>query len=492
MTQTPTLQPPTGLSLAQAPMSQADHERKQAMVAAWKAYRGEFQKPLKVAKNQPDDNVISNRCAPIVDKGVSFLFGPVLKIEATAEAGHAATAIQDFLNGLWGDDDDKMSLLASFGTNGGVCGQAFLKLIPAQGQMQYPRIVVLDPLLVRIVTAPDDCSLVLAYVIEYASTGGWNHRQIIARIDPDHMASTAGEYDLDDTWQIVNYRKRGQGSTWEQDGQSAAWPYPFPPIFSCQNLPNPNESWGRPDLTPDLIEMNKVLNFIQSNTSRILKYHAHPKTWAKGIGASQISMAVDDLIVLQSDNAQLNNLEMHSNLNDSLDFAEVVRIDMDEQSRIPAVALGRTADMPKGNISGVALAMLFQPLLEKTQLKQRLYGRCIRDISRAALVVAGLISLADYEAYKIGLHWQALLPSDNLAAAQTALILGQIGVSESTLLQGLGYSPEDEAAKKTVESAQKVTNFSRGVGLPPSAPNAQTPPALVAAQDAAQSKEAGA
>src|SRR5947208_1259982 len=94
----------TPQTLAQAPIPQADQERKQQMRAAWKAYRGQLQPPLKIKANQPDDNVLSNRCAPIVDKGVSFLFGQVLKIEATNETSEPDTAMQDFIEGLWGDD----------------------------------------------------------------------------------------------------------------------------------------------------------------------------------------------------------------------------------------------------------------------------------------------------------------------------------------------------------------------------------------------------
>src|SRR5579859_6030320 len=128
-------------SLAQAPIPQADLDRKRDMAAAWKAYRGEFPKPLKVSSDQPDDNVISNRSEPIVNKGVSFLFGQVVGIEATKEAGQSANQIQDFLDGFWGDDDDKMTLLSQTAINGAVCGEPFVKLIPAQGQMKYPRIV---------------------------------------------------------------------------------------------------------------------------------------------------------------------------------------------------------------------------------------------------------------------------------------------------------------------------------------------------------------
>src|SRR5215472_15190048 len=140
---------PTAQTLATAPVPRADQERKRQMKEAWKAYRGEFQPPLKVAQGQSDDNVITNSCGPIVDKGTSWLFGQPVKIEAKD------AKCQDFLDGFWGDDDDKMSLLSDVALNGGVCGQAFVKLIPIQGKMKYPRVVVLDPQLVRIVTSPD-------------------------------------------------------------------------------------------------------------------------------------------------------------------------------------------------------------------------------------------------------------------------------------------------------------------------------------------------
>jgi hypothetical protein len=448
-------QHPTTQSLAQAPMSQADAERKQQMALAWKAYRGDLPKPLKVSADQPDDNVLSNRCEPIVNKGVSFLFGQTLKIEAQH---------QDFLDGLWGDDDERMTLLSQMAINGGMCGQVFCKLIPAQGEMRFPRIVVMDPQIVRIVTAPDDCSLTLAYVIEYPSINDFQKRQIIARIDPDGLAGIAGEYDLDDNWTITNYIRRGHAGSWYQVGPREVWPWPFAPIFTCQNLPNPNEAWGTPDLTPDLIEQNKVLNFIQSNTSRIIKYHAHPKTFAVGLSASQINIGVDDLICLPSPDSKLENLEMHSDLASSLNFIANIRSDMDEQSRVPAVALGRLVDLPKGNLSGVALQLLFQPLLEKTVQKRRLYGCLIRCISRAALVVAGLLSLDEYEDYPVELHWQALLPVDDLAAAQTAIVLQQAGVSRTSALQKLGYDPDEEASKQANEQVKMPPIISTPAG----------------------------
>ena len=199
----------------------------------------------------------------------------------------------------------------------------------------------------------------------------------------------------------------------------------------------------------------------------MIKFHGHPKTYATGVRTSQIDIGVDEMIVFESPDARLNNLEMHGNLADQLNFANILRSDMDEQSRVPAVALGRQSALPTGNISGVALALMFQPITEKTTIKRRVYGKTIREITRAALVLVGLLSLDEYEDYPIELHWQNLLPVDNLAAAQTALVLQQLGVSSATILQQLGYNPDDEADKSASEAARAQTQYARGQGMPP-------------------------
>lgn len=503
----------TPQSLAQAPIPQVDVDRKRTMREAWKAYRGLLPDPLKVAKDQPNDNIKSNRCAPIVDKGVSFLFGKVLKIEATDETTDDSdntpvslppppqpgmppapmkpkkpkkpkpSPIQDYLDGLWGDDDDRMTLLSKAATNGGVCGQTFVKLIPpvASTGMKFPRLVVLDPELIRIVTPPDDCDLIIAYIIEYPTGNDWQRRQIIARVDPDGLAEEIGESDLDDTWTITNY-KRYQSGTWQQVGAPEEWSWPFAPIFTCQNMPNPNEAWGMPDLSPDIIAMNKSLNFVQSNTSRIIKYHGHPITWASGMQASALTISVDGVICLPSPDSKLEKLAAMEHFDGLMNFASTLRSDMDEQSRVPAVALGRLESLPKGNISGVALQLLFQPLIEKTLSKQRVYGRLVREICRAALVVAGLIETTDFEDYGINLHWPNLLPIDDLAAAQTAQLLSALGVSKDTLMSELGYNADDEAGKNAEEDAQTMLNYSRGVGLPPAPTNQPGQPPQTAPQ----------
>lgn len=59
-----------------------------------------------------------------------------------------------------------------------------------------------------------------------------------------------------------------------------------------------------------------------------------------------------------------------SDLSSSLNFADVIRANMNEQNRVRPADLGQLADLPKGTISGVARQLLFQSLLKKTTMKR--------------------------------------------------------------------------------------------------------------------------
>jgi len=442
--------------------------RQQAMQQAWEAYNGALPDPLTVKPSDINDNVKSNRCRPIVDKGVSFLFGQVLKITSDQSAGEDAQAC---LDGCWGHDDNRMTMLAKLAKHGGICGHAFVKIIPPDADGDPCRLVVLDPMNMDIITAPEDIDTVLGYTITYATRDPIDNtptqkRQTITRVDPDDDAAS-GAYDTDSTWIIQDSILRG--GQWVPLADAQVWDYPFPPVADCQNLVNSADHWGTPDLTPDLIAMNRALNFIQSNTNRIIKNHAHPYVWGVGFRAADMEMTPGKVIVLPGQSSKLEALQAYGDVGQCMAFADDLRSDMDEQSRVPAVALGRLKDLPRGTISGVALQLLFQPLIEKTIEKQRLYGDLIRDISKRMLAICGY----NYDT-NIELHWQNLLPVDDLAAAQTAMILSQLGVSTDTILSQLGYNPDVESEKTQVEAAKQAVNFTRGQGVPPA--DGQEPP----------------
>jgi hypothetical protein len=395
---------------------------------AWDAYYGRFPKPLKVKSGQADDNVLVNFVRVVVDKGVSFLFGQDVGFELDEAE---KTAAEEWLAECWAATR-KMTTLQKLALNGAICGHVFVKIVAGQ---PYPRLVVLDPATVSVRWEPDDIEQVVSYRIQYPAVEPQTGKPIVVRqlVDRDGQV-----------WRITDQVSRTDSSAWITAGE-ATWPYPWPPVIDCQNLPAPNEYWGISDLEDDVLQLNHSINFVLSNLARIIRYHAHPKTWGKGFTASQLNIAVDETIVLPSPDAELRNLEMVSDLSSSIALYERLREALHEVTRVPEVATGKLDRA--GALSGVALQILYQPLLEKTETKRCTYGELLVELNRRLLALGGF-----GEENRTTLHWPELLPGDPLQERQVALIDQQLGVTQDTLLRRLGYDPDVEREKRDEES----------------------------------------
>jgi hypothetical protein len=423
-----TMQAPVAQAMPQYEITDDDRARQKRIADSWKAYNGELAPPLKKMDDQPDDNVLSNRCQPIIDRGVDFLFGKEIEISVEENAPQEA---QEMLDKIWGRKEARMPLLQKLGMNGAAAGQAFLRIVP--GTDGSFRLVVVDPSTVFVRTAPQDCETVLLYCIEYCTDEKQNgkpvriyYREEIARIDPDSDDTIEYEdidpdgIDADVTWSIQHWTQVGSSgmqpklSGWTAAGEPISWPYPFPPLFSCQNLPSPNDFWGKPDITPDLIGVNNALNLVQSDINRIIKIYGMPIVWAKGVGESSLNVSPGKVVVLApTTESMMGSVSIGSDLANALTFAENLRSDIDEQSSVPGVATGRISTMPRGQLSGIAIELLFMPLLKKTDKKRCGYGELIIDVSKALLVLNKMSGDID-----ITIPWESPLPSDDLAAVQ--------------------------------------------------------------------------
>lgn len=422
---------PVEQSLAIAAQA-AEVEHAAAIARRWRAYHGQHPKPLRVRPGQPDDNVLVNYARVVVDKGVSFLFGSDIRFELDEVADTEAEA---WLEQCW-QANRKMTTLQKLALNGAIAGHAFVKIVPVQGQ-PYPRLVVLDPALVTVTVAPDDHEAVLRYKVQYTAPDPRTGRPVAFRqlIERDGQA-----------WQITDQRSVADSTVWQTVSETT-WPYPWAPIVDCQNLPCPNEFWGISDLEDDLLQLNAAINFVLSNIARIIRYHAHPKTWGRGFSANQLNIAVDETIVLPSPDASLQNLEMQSDLASSIQLYQRLREALHEVSRVPEVATGKLENA--GALSGVALQILYQPLIEKTETKRRTYGDLLIELNRRLLALGGYGD----ENHTV-IHWPELIPGDPESEAKTLLMWQQLGVSQDTILQRLGLDPDLERQKREGTAAQ--------------------------------------
>jgi hypothetical protein len=131
------------------------------------------------------------------------------------------------------------------------------------------------------------------------------------------------------------------------------------------------------------------------------------------------------------------------------------------------MALGRQESLPKGNISGIAEELLYQPTIQKIQGQRRLYGKLIRCLCLWLLVIADQASLDDTE---IRLHWDNLLPKDDQAAAQLVLAMSQVGVSKHAICDVLGLDYEEELEYRQDEAKEALRAAMQGQAMPPPMP----------------------
>ncbi len=422
-------------------VQEANAMRLRKIANARRAYAGDYDRPLLKSKSDPDarDNTMLNLGAVVVNKGVSFLMGNDVQWEVGDGASEIEKRAKCDLDAIW-KQNKRMLFMNNIAQNGGITGDMFIKIMPPREHLgeTLPRLINLDPATVEPILGMDDCDTAEGYVIQ------WNAMDNGTPVVRRQIISPVG----DNTWEILDQISRGNQSNWVLLSRDV-WPYPWPPIFHGNNLPESNVYFGISDLEAHVISVNNAVNMVISNINRILRSHAHPKTWGHGFAANNIDMSVDTLTVLPSKEAELHNLEMVSDLSSSLNVYQALKDVYFEISGIPQVALGRLDNV--GNLSGLALKVLYQALLEKNNTKQLFYGSMFGELNGRLLELRGLPAGID-----VGTVWQNPLPTDKYDEIQQATALQEIGVSKKTLLTDLGFDPEEEAERRAEEANEST------------------------------------
>lgn len=508
-----------------------DTKLQERQKAAWDAYYGRFPNSVETEAGGRNRNIKSNRAGPIVDKTYSWMAklasievvdkdAPAVEAEKpkplSNKSGGTAKVAKDDPRQQWidrclGSMDDFLTDLEMIVMSGSITGHAYVKINydetkGAKGLARKPY-SILDSQHTWVIPDPDDVNIAVVYVVEHETPlrilGAMGvaqsivKRQIICRcarsgaprFGPMDVNGTrpdgVGDYADDDYWTIATYMRLQAGtggaataSRWKQLGEIITWDFPFPPIVDCMNLPVPNRYYGQPDLVPEIARHNERLNNVETDTATTLEQYSMPLPYATGYNAVEQVRMKPGSIMLLPQGATAGVMQPRGDIVGNRDFANDLRADMDERSRVPAVALGRQEALPKGNLSGVALELLFQPLVEKITAQRRLYGKLIRDLCLRLLVIADQASLDDTE---IRLHWDNLLPRDDAATAQMVTALAGAGMSTHAICEILGRDYDEEMDYRMEEAQDKLNAAAKGQGMP-LPPPMPMPPAAAPAQ----------
>lgn len=345
-------------------------ERLEAISKSRDYYEGRQKRNLKVKGY--DDNLTVNFCGLVVDRSVSDMVG------GGVEWSELEDAQVEYLDRVW-DANKQEILLHRAALSAAQAGTGYIKILPdgiADLEGLLPRLVVIDPEWVTVVTDPEDAELVAAYVIEYSFVEGDKtkaRKEITTRSETGY------------SWVVQRYIDDG-GGKYVQETETA-WDYPFPPIIHWQNLPDLGV-YGVSDIPGNVLELQDKYNFVSSNLGKIIRYHAHPKTVFTGTSPSQVETktGIDDAIYLPSADAKVANVEMQSDLASSMSYLRELRQSLFDTAR--SVDLDSIQDKV-GALTNFGLRVLYKDALAKIDTKRELFGDMLIELNRRILVLAG-------------------------------------------------------------------------------------------------------
>jgi len=398
-----------------------------------RAYANGMQRrQIKVKANQADDNLVINFTGLIVERSISMLFGGGVEFDFDAEAENEPD--KQYVDDVW-DANKRGILMHKLAQYGATAGTSYLKILPGENG-KLPRLVPQDPLYMWIRTHPEDIDTVLEYECLYSVHDGdevIGHKELTTLQD-------------NGTWLISRYISTGKGR-WDLLDE-VVWDYDFPPILHWQNLPNADSPYGRSDIE-DVMELQNKVNFIAGNINKIIRYHAHPKTWGRGLGAqSSASWGPDEMVTFTGDGAHIENLEMHSDLTSSQQYLMVLRQALFDVSRTVDIS---SMNDKLGALTNFGLRVLYTDALAKNGTKRELWTDALSELNRRLLVLNG-----DEAAEGGEVIWSDdVLPVDERDAAEVMRIERDLGlVSRQTLSAQRGYQWEREQQRISEEQAQ--------------------------------------
>lgn len=427
----------------------ANEERRlleEHFLKAEKYYEGDQPKPLGIPEDGVDDNVIVNVTKQAVDRTLSFLFPAPFRLVTDVRLDNSPQ--EAFLSDV---------LLANGGEvfwdgvayNGALAGHNFVRVLPVDPDNErnstLPRLVNYAPGSVIAYWKADDKEKVLWYEIKWQAMGD-NYVQDVRR---EKIVSVGVDEKAFDGWVIDTYQQI-KGTSRYTLLTTEYWPYALCPIVDWPHIPQTNKFYGSGEVSTDQMQLNNSINRVMSDMSRILRFHAFPKTIGIGINAEEIQpTSVDGLWTTENSEANIFNLEMKSDLASSMNMAQYLSDAFLAQARV-VIMRGTVKDFQR--VTNTGIRAVFLDMIAKNQLIRSVYGDAIQRIAQRLLLLGGFAPV------RPDIIWPDPLPQDDTEAVNTlAIERGLRIVSRETASKQRGYDWDDE--KSMMENEAKLEMF---------------------------------
>ncbi len=238
-------------------------------------------------------------------------------------------------------------------------------------------------------------------------------------------------------------------------------PYGYIPFIVFPNLREPKQLWGISDLT-QIIEPQREFNRAMSQLSRILELSGNPIAVLENVEASEDIAVKPGAVwnIPEDAKAYLLDLLQGGGVQLHIDYINLLYRTLHDISESPRAAFGGT----EKDLSGVALEIELQPLLQKVMRK-----RAIRSVvySRRAKMILNLLEKyqgKDFGSCHVRMVWGPALPRDTARIVASEQVMVQGGIhSRRTAMDELGVKDPEQEFARWLEERETILNMNRKV-----------------------------
>jgi hypothetical protein len=239
-------------------------------------------------------------------------------------------------------------------------------------------------------------------------------------------------------------------------------PYGFIPFVVFPNLREPKKFWGVSDLS-QIMESQRELNRAMSQLSRILELSGNPIAVLENVEESEdIAIRPGAVWNIPEDaKAYLLDLLQGGGVKLHIDYINLIYRALHDLSESPRSAFGST----ERDLSGVALEIDLQPLLQKVRRK-----RIIRSAvyNRRSEMILRLLEKYQSEDFgpslegRLQVVWGPVLPKDIERRVNSEQVMVQTGIhSRRTAMNEVGVRDPEFEFKQWLEERESILKMNR-------------------------------
>ncbi len=236
-------------------------------------------------------------------------------------------------------------------------------------------------------------------------------------------------------------------------------PYGFIPFVIYPNLREPKKFWGISDL-PHIMESQRELNRAMSQLSRILELSGNPIAVLENVEESEdIAIRPGAVWNIPEDaKAYLLDLLQGGGVNLHINYIDLIYRALHDLSESPRSAFGGI----ERDLSGVALEIELQPLLQKVRRKRIIRTAAYNRRNEMILKLLEKYHGEDFGDNHLRVVWGPVLPKDMVRKVGNEQVLVQTGIhSRRTAMDEVGIKDPEHEFRLWLEERESILRMNK-------------------------------